>query len=544
MKMSDLKVKSHVGRDLLQSAEHFRTDRSVVWEYVSNSLQYTTPGVSPKVVVNIDERKKMIRISDNGRGMDRADLDHFFTMHGENRDRKAGRIGRGMFGTGKSAAFAIGGSLKVITVKDGKRSVATLNREDIEALQTGEEIPVTLEENERITGEPNGTVVEISRIHLKRIDRNGIIQYIERNLSQYPKDVEVVVDHYECEFKEPEVAESLARHPSGNDGRLLGDVTLTIKVAKAPLDEELRGIQVFSHGNWHTTTLAGSEGKQMSEYIFGEIDVPAIEEDKGPTRPFDNTRSGHLNANNEIVAALFRFIGPQIELVRRELVNREKARARSEESKRLAQHAAKIAEILSSDFAAFQVKLSRVRSASFGRDFGSKYAKASGDGEGAWTEGGAELATPIHTTGEGNGNGVKPSTKKKIPAIPVAVRPDANGSTTGKPEGGSGPKSSPGGGFNVEHQNAGEDEKRGKYIADRRTIVINLDHPQVAAAYNLGGIDNPAFTRLTGEVAIAEYAVALAQECVDEYQIPDEALFDIRTTIDRVSRKFVGLYSK
>lgn len=204
--MSDLKVKSHVGRDLLQSAEHFRTDRSVVWEYVSNSLQYTTPSVSPKVVVNIDERKKTIRICDNGRGMGRADLDHFFTMHGENRERKAGRIGRGMFGTGKSAAFAIGDSLKVITVKDGKRSVATLNREDIESLRTGEEISVTLEENERITGETNGTSIEISRIHLKRIDRKGIIGYIERNLSQYPKDVEVVVDHYACEFKEPEIA--------------------------------------------------------------------------------------------------------------------------------------------------------------------------------------------------------------------------------------------------------------------------------------------------------------------------------------------------
>jgi hypothetical protein len=542
--MADLKVRSHVGRDLLQSAEHFRTDRSVVWEYVSNSLQYTSRGVPPKVIVNIDERKKTIRITDNGRGMSLVDLDHFFTMHGENRERKAGRIGRGMFGTGKSAAFAIGGSLKVTTIKDGKRSIATLDREEIESLSSGEEVPVTLLEEEKTTGEPNGTVIEIAKIHLKRIDRNGIIQYIERNLSQYPKDVEVVVDHHPCEFKEPEIAETFTLYPSGDDARLLGNAKLTVKIAKAPLDEELRGIQVFSHGNWHTTTLVGSEGKPMSEYIFGDVDVPTIEEYRGPTKAFDNTRSGQLNPNNEVVGALFRFLGPNIERVRRDLVSRERARALSEEAKKLAKHAAKIAEILSDDFSAFQTKLSKVHAATQGRDFGSKYTQNSGDGDGVLVEGGNELASPVSHGDNGNGKGKDDQNRKKNirPFItPVVLNDD--GTTTGSPRGGSGSKASARGGFNVEYQKAGEDEKRGKYIPDRRTIVINLDHPQVAAAYALGGTDNPVFTRLTGEVAIAEYAVSLAQECVDTYDIPDEALFEIRSTIDRVSRKFVVLYT-
>jgi hypothetical protein len=49
--------------------------------------------------------------------------------------------------------------------------------------------------------------------------------------------------------------------------------------------------------------------------------------------------------------------------------------------------------------------------------------------------------------------------------------------------------------------------------------------------------------RLTIEIAIAEYAIALAEELVDQYGVPDEPLFDIRETIDRVARKFAPLYA-
>ena len=100
-----LYVKSHVARDLLQSAGLFRTDKAVVWEYVSNGLQYIDAGVNPIVRVKLDNKNKKISISDNGRGMNWKGLQNFFIMHGENQDRKQGNIGRGRFGTGKSAAF-------------------------------------------------------------------------------------------------------------------------------------------------------------------------------------------------------------------------------------------------------------------------------------------------------------------------------------------------------------------------------------------------------------------------------------------------------
>jgi hypothetical protein len=79
-----LKVTSHVGRDLLASAASFKTEAAVAWEYVVNSLQYVEAGISPRVQVRVEHGRKGIIISDNGRGMSGKDLEHFFRMHGEN----------------------------------------------------------------------------------------------------------------------------------------------------------------------------------------------------------------------------------------------------------------------------------------------------------------------------------------------------------------------------------------------------------------------------------------------------------------------------
>src|SRR5262249_57305345 len=81
---------------------------------------------------------------------------------------------------------------------------------------------------------------------------------------------------------------------------VLGDVELILKTSKRPLEEDERGISVFSRGIWHATTLAGSEGKDMSHYIFGEIDVPRLEDDTSPIPPSDVSRSIALNPNNEL----------------------------------------------------------------------------------------------------------------------------------------------------------------------------------------------------------------------------------------------------
>src|SRR6267143_4610652 len=128
----EIYVKSHVARDLLQSAGLFKTDKLVVWEYVSNGLQYVNPGKNSVVIVTLDSKDKRIAITDNGRGMDWAGLQNFFVMHGENIDRKEGRPGRGRFGTGKSAAFGIADVMRITSVHNKKRSKLELKRAEIE----------------------------------------------------------------------------------------------------------------------------------------------------------------------------------------------------------------------------------------------------------------------------------------------------------------------------------------------------------------------------------------------------------------------------
>ena len=200
-------VKSHVARDLLQSAGLFKTDKLVVWEYVSNGLQYMNPGTNPVVRVQLDSKNRRIVIVDNGRGMDWAGLQNFFVMHGENVDRKEGRPGRGRFGTGKSAVFGIASLLRIVTVRNRKRSTVELGRADIEIMTSEDRIPVRKIEKEISTNQPNGTIVEIEGVHLRSLDQAGIIHYIERHLARWPKNATVFVNNHECEFEEPPIKE-------------------------------------------------------------------------------------------------------------------------------------------------------------------------------------------------------------------------------------------------------------------------------------------------------------------------------------------------
>lgn len=541
--MTPLLVTSHVGRDLLQTAQLFRSERQVVWEYVANSLQYCDPGVSPRIIVSIDVRNKTITIADNGRGMDLRGLEHFFTMHGENLERRAGTIGRGLFGTGKSAAFGIADTLQVSSTRSGKKNVAKLERTVIEAAKGGKEIPVEAVVVEETSLESNGTTIEISDIRLKRLDREGVIRFIERHLARYPRDVEVFVDGHQCSYREPEVADTHVFTSSKEENPLLGEITLTVKEARSPLEEESRGIQVFSYGNWVSTTLAASEGKDMAEYLFGDVEVPAIEDYSGAIKPFDISRSGQLNPQSPIVEELYRFLGPAIESVRRGLVARRKKLAQTQLAAELAEHAARIASILNEDFAQFRLQLERARAAVAGRDPGTRsFTPIAGDEDGAWVEGDGELATRLPNDRSVMSDDDETGPHGNMPPdMPQPVQPDSTGETTGRPRGEEGKRRAPRGGIDVDYRNLGQSEHRAKYVPDGRQILLNLDHPQVAAAFSSGGRDvhDEAFTRLTWDIAICEYAVALARMRDDagHYVAVDEPLFDIRETIDRLTRR-------
>ena len=126
--------------------------------------------------------------------------------------------------------------------------------------------------------------------------------------------------------------------------------------------------------------MAGNEGREMSQYIFGEIDVPLLEKDNSSISPFDLSRSMRLNPNNELVRALYAFIGMKIDEVRRELVKAEKLRKQGEEAKKLNKQAEEIARVINEDFNAFRERISKVKSKSGqGFDFGSFPSSSQGE---------------------------------------------------------------------------------------------------------------------------------------------------------------------
>jgi hypothetical protein len=540
-----LKVTSHVGRDLLQSAQLFRHEHAVVWEYVSNGLQYKDPATKPTVVVKVDVKAKTIQIRDNGRGMLISDLQQYFQMHGENLDRKQGRPGRGYFGTGKSAAFGIANVLRISTVKDGRFSCVQLTRKDIDAHKDGEDIPIEILERETKTRAPNGTLVEIEGIFLKQIDIPSMIRHIERHIAHWP-DASVIVNNHECQFIEPDINREFHFPTSGSPyEKTLGDAQLTIKVAKAPLDDEFRGVAILSQGVWHETTLAGCERKPFAEYLFGTFDVATLGPDQSAIPAFDMSRSMKLNPRNEVVADILRFVGVNLEQIRRDLERQDRERRRSEEQKKLQQQGSKIAELINEHFKNWRKKLrSTMAKAGAGKDLLSAKDKNSPQEDGVIP--GDELPGIIQEIGMGGGDGPGPGPGPDPERQHIRLDETSEQKVAKRATGAS--KPSPTGGFSVAFEQIGPNEKRAKYDRDNRTIYINLEHPriavEIASSKARSPVDDPNFLRMAYEIAFTEYAIVLAQELSNAqfFFDPQDALVEVRQTLDDLSKAFATVW--
>ena len=542
---TDLHVTSHVGRDVLAQAAQFKTEAASVWEYVVNSLQYVDPGVQPKVEVTV--KRDSIVISDNGAGMDEDSLRHFFTMHGENLKRRAGRMGRGKWGTGKSAAFGIANTLSVDTVRAGVRNVVELHRSAIEA-SSGEAIPVDWKARNQPVDAPNGTVVTISDLLLTRIDKGTIIEYIERNLAAFRgTSPTVAVNNHVCEYHEPPIKKTSTFSPSDKQAETLGHVTLTISASVTPLREWEQGVAVLAGpGNLVAIERGGLEHKEFGNYLFGDIDVPALETYSTPLEPFDGSRSLTLNPKHPVVAVLVGFIGSKMEQVRQELVAEYKSAREEEEARRLAKQADALADILNDDFRSQINRLRDIRAATSrpGSAAATHGTTAQGDTEsdfwiaGLDEPGDLEAETSAHSE-RGGGKG------RPAPDVPKVGTPSPEGQSVVSPAGGTGQRPRPRGGFSVEYLPKGASEDRSIYDAPRMTIIINTDHPVVAAALSRDGIESISFRRLSYEIAFSEYAIALSYEMVsrDPAMPADDVLYDIRATLRRITRAAAPLYA-
>jgi len=542
-----LKVTSHVGRDLLASAASFKTEQSVAWEYVVNSLQYVDDGVTPNVQVIVNQREKVIEIHDNGRGMTDNDLLQFFTMHGENIDRLRGRPGRGKFGTGKAAAFGIGRTLTVDTRRNGIRNRVRLTREAVDD-SSGKEIPLEWQVKNESTPLANGTSIAIERIALPRLLTPPIIEYIERHLQIYrSKMPAVAVNEHVCQIREPEIENTFEFRPSTEQAELLGPIVLRLKLSRAPLPQAEMGVAVTAGlGNLVAIETGGIETKEFGNYLFGDVDCLAIETYQSPIEPYDPTRSLQLNVRHPVCAVLVSFIASKLEEVRLGQVRKLQEARKTEQARRLASEANRIADILNRDFQNVVSRLQGIRAAAakdsgaLGR-FGTK--AEGGEGAGAWVDG---LARP----GDLEESDRKPRTtgganNREAPDLPRRGSENSEGSDSVDPLGGEGQRKKPRGGFKVDFRHSGEKSYRSDYDRPTLTILINLDHPVVRNALSAGGTEDISFKRLSYELAFTEYSLALGWEMAErDPDIPaDDLLFEVRASLNRVASAAAGLYS-
>ena len=539
-----IEVTSHVSRDLLQSSAYFNTFGKVVWEYVSNSLDAVKDNES--VLVDVEVTDRFVRIKDNGRGMSRSELLTFFQMHGENIQRRRGKRVRGRFGTGKSAAFGLASSLTINTVQNGLQNEVRLTRRRIQSASDGKPIPVEEIQADVATADDDGTIITVERfVKGKRPRVEKVVQYIERHLSRYRGRAQVFINGHLCSFDEIESRLSYRRTPPEHVQEFIGDVVLHIKVAYEPLDDERAGIDVMSYGIWHASTQVGIETKERSQYIFGEVDVPVLEDREWDIPPFDNTRSVKLNDQNPAVAILLGWISEELEAVRLQLVKEENERRKSEQARKLEKEAQRIARILNEDFAQQEMELERARRA---RNFaGKEPVNEYSGGEDGLSPGDGEIPGPAQESGNphGDGNGGENASEGETPRPGPSLMDGSDPSSEKRLD--EGKKKRRRAVFSLEYVHGSRTQPRSRYETRDKTIYINLDHPQIANALlaSNGNISGKQFREMSYEVAAIEYSRALQYEIMAENDSYDAfaALDELRHTVNRItSRIAVALY--
>jgi len=521
-----IQVTSHVSRDFLQNSAYFNTVPKVVWEYVSNSVDNPKPNKPVNVEAKIS--KERIVVSDDGYGMSREGLRNFFQMHAENIQRRKGKSVRGRYGTGKCAAFGIADVLRVETSQDNVLNVVELSRRDINLSESGKPFPVRDIVVNQPTTQEDGTRVIISELNIRNIELPATIAYVERHLGRQLHNHSVVINNHVCEYLEPYYRQRRVFRPKPNVAKIIGNIELVINISPIPLDKERAGIDILSKGIWHDTTLGTLEG-EVTRRIFGEVDIPILEEkyDKEKIPPFDNTRNMTLNLSNPLVVTLLGWIDECLHEIARELAEEEKERKASEEARRLAKQARNLEELLNNDFRSLQMELEKIRRLARLREREVIEDLVPGIGT---------VQTDYQLGGPEHGNGIAGELagpgEEERPGISILMGKEMG--SPGKVSERKQMKSM----FHVDYRHEEEQSPRSHYESESRTIVINLDHPQIARSAREGGIDGKQFQEMTREIAFVEYAIALGHEKLrrDEFYPGSEALFDIRDTINRVSR--------
>lgn len=542
--LDGFEMESNVARDVLGTAGSFGSLPKVVAEYVTNSIDARVNGTP--VTVTITKSRyggaTRITISDDASGMNDEDLRRFFFMHAENEGRRRGRKTRGRFGTGKAAAFGVGSSLQVETRQNGRQWRVRLAKDELGAAveENRKPRPEVLVDGDS-TSKPNGTDIYIDGI-TRQVDERRIASELRKRLGRQLDAHPVVLFNTRVVTVEPRAVREWTFASTGNAvAAVIGpNVECTIKAAATAVDEAIRGVVVTANDfPVAQLDLLGDYGAR----IFGRCDVPALEDDESTPGPYTDARDMALNEDNGTAGPLAAWLRECLATVTTELSAEERERRAAARDEALRKAASKMEAVLNRHY---HGEFHRTRSRA--GDIGTRPGPVTVDPDGE-----VVLPNPDGVAGYD----IPPSEPQPFDATsdtpPPPDSPDGDPTEhggrprehdpLGEGRGDAATNDSPtprrrrSGGFSIEWDNAGRDAPRSNYIESELTILINLDHPEIAAAYSAGDT-SPLFRMLVFEAAAQEYCYATAYQQLEEDPSMDgsDTVQYVRTTIDLLTR--------
>ena len=539
---------THAGRSLLQEAARFSNEGKAVGEYVKNSWQYTDH--DPTVEILVDQENKSIRIIDDSNGMDKDDINkRFLVLHQENIERAKGKIGRGEFGTGKIAALGIGEILRVRTVRNKKINEFEIRRKDCDAKISEKEVKVHWIKPNEDTSEKNGTIIDILKFRQKRqIKTNSIKEFLQsKTLTEtvYEHNIKLFLQAEELKKKEIPFSEEIKANTEGEFKKIIGDAEISIKVASKKLDEDERGIKIFTKGIYKA--FIKNPSARYSEFIFGECSCDKLIDENQDPPIFDSSRREELNPDNELAKKFQEFVLIEVDKVRKKLEKEANAKRDKEKEEALRKEAEKMKDFFNSDYKEQELELQKraVKARGnidekdkdlpslgetkivVGKDIGVNIVdgdgnagvfEGRGDGEGGDGDGrGKEGGVLEKTDEETKHKGTERKTKKRRS----------------------------GGGFNITFENLGSSDYRAKYEDDTRTIIVNLDHPFLKKIEEMAGDrTSTKYMRPAWEAALFEYAAAITTQKGSSNMLDDslsDGVIEMQERVDTLLRKMTAL---
>lgn len=558
-------MRSNIARDVLGTAAEFGSVPKMVVEYVSNGLDNPNdPGqpVTVHVAIKRYGGTKTVIITDTGCGMDDAALSEFFVMHRENAQRQRGRRARGGFGTGKSAGFGVGTSVLIDTVRHGRQWRVELTADELHAAGKANRPPQpTMHVDGELVTAANGTSVIVSGVR-KLARPESVANELRRRLGRQLESHEVYVNGERVRLREPKATETWTFRSGDDPAARVGlgpELVCTVNAVASDetVEEAIRGIVVTSRD---TPVGQYQANGDLANRIYGLCEVPALDDDTSTPSPFTDRRDLTLNADNELAAAAEGWVRRCLEAATRELHAQERDRLRRARDAEL-QRAATRAESVLNEHYRRDVRAT----AGGGTNGGASLAEGTTGGGGSTQ---LDDDGTVVLPGRDGQAGYQPDPRTPSPTTPgethEADEPDTDdGEPRSDPRPGElrlHPRDPLGdgrgepvtqmekrrhrrsrGGFQIDYSNAGPESPRAAFYESTLTIVINLDHPLLAAVAS----DRDLFQGLAFTIAAEEYAQATANQLLTSQQLEDayEALNYARVTMDTLSRAFAEVFT-